>query len=186
MRSCEWWTHNNSKTKALAVCDLLLTVGALLGPSSEKQLGHGDIVGHDGDVQGKETFTVRGVEVKLFQTVLGQKQLNQVQLLVLHRLKQRFTTLELLWKDKADKVMGDNFSQTFMLTTALDHSWIPTAALSKDGFLKNNLIFEHDFIVTIKTTEEFKIWFMTVNIWGTDPVQVASLLMFFSLFDLLW
>lgn len=102
------------------VCDLLLTVGALLGPSSEKQLGHGDIVGHDGDVQGKETFTVRGVEVKLFQTVLGQKQLDQVQLLVLHRLKQRLITLELLWKDKADQVMGDDSSQTFMLTT--DHN----------------------------------------------------------------
>lgn len=82
-------------------------MGALLGSSSEKQLGHGHIVGHDGDVQGQEPLTVRGVEVQLLQTVLGQKQLHQVQLLVLHCLKQRFITLELLWKDDAHEVIGD-------------------------------------------------------------------------------
>lgn len=81
--------------------DLQLTVGALLGSSSEKQLGHGHIVGHDGDIQGQETLTVWGVEVQLLQTVLRQKQLHQVQLLVLHCLKQRCITLELLWKDDA-------------------------------------------------------------------------------------
>lgn len=86
-----------------------------------------------------------------------------------------------LWEMKQQ-----HFSQTYMLTSALDHIWVPTAALGKDDFFKNSLIFERDFIVSIKTKEELKVWFITVNMWGTDTVQVASLLMFFSFSDLLW
>lgn len=81
----------------------LLTVGALLGTSSQQQLCHGHIVGHDSDIEGQETLAVWGVVVQLLQTVLGQKQLNQVHLLVLHRLEQRFITLELRYKESEKK-----------------------------------------------------------------------------------
>lgn len=70
-------------------------MGALLGTGSQQQLGHGHVVGHDSDIEGQETLAVWGVEVQLLQTVLRQEQLDQVQLLVLHCLEQRFITLEL-------------------------------------------------------------------------------------------
>lgn len=79
-----------------------LTVRALLGAGSQQQLGHGHVVGHDGDVEGQQALAVGGVEVQLLQTVLGQEQLHQVQLLVLHGLKQGFATLELRQKDVAE------------------------------------------------------------------------------------
>lgn len=76
-----------------------LTVRALLGTSSQQQLCHGHVVGHDGDVEGQQALAVGGVEVQLLQTVLGQEQLHQVQLLVLDSLKQGFVTLELRKED---------------------------------------------------------------------------------------
>lgn len=76
-----------------------LTVRALLGTSSQQQLCHGYVVGHDGNVEGQQAFAVGGVEVQLLQTILGQQQLHQVQLLVLNSLEQRFVTLELKMKD---------------------------------------------------------------------------------------
>lgn len=79
-----------------------LTVRALLGAGSQQQLGHGHVVGHDGDVEGQQALAVGGVEVQLLQTVLGQEQLHQVQLLVLDGLKQGFATLELRQKDDAE------------------------------------------------------------------------------------
>lgn len=48
----------------------LLTVGALLGTSSQQKLGHGHIIGHDGDIKGQEPLAVRSVEIQLLQTVL--------------------------------------------------------------------------------------------------------------------
>lgn len=50
----------------------LLTVGTLLGTGTQEQLGHGRIVGHDGDIKGQEAFAVWRVEVQLLQTVLRQ------------------------------------------------------------------------------------------------------------------
>lgn len=44
---------------------LVLTVGTLLGTSSQQQLGHGHVVGHDGDIEGQQALTVWGVEVQL-------------------------------------------------------------------------------------------------------------------------
>lgn len=76
-----------------------LTVRALLGTSSQQQLCHGHVVGHYGDVEGQQALTVGGVQVQLLQTVLGQEQLHQVQLLVLDSLKQGFITVELRKKD---------------------------------------------------------------------------------------
>lgn len=73
----------------------LLTVRALLGSGPQQKLSHGHIVGHDGDIERQETFTVWSVEVQLLQAVLGQKKLDQVQFLVLHCLKQSFIALEL-------------------------------------------------------------------------------------------
>lgn len=73
----------------------ILTVGALLGPGAQQQLGHGHVVGHDGDVEGQQALAVGRVQVQLLQTVLGQQQLHQVQLLVLDGLKQRLVALEL-------------------------------------------------------------------------------------------
>lgn len=73
----------------------LLTVGALLRTGAQQQRGHGHVVGHDGDVERQEALAVWRVVVQLFQAVLGQEQLHQVQLLVLHRLEQRLVTLEL-------------------------------------------------------------------------------------------
>lgn len=72
---------------------------ALLGSSSQQQLCHGYVVGHDGNVEGQQALAVGGVDVQLLQTVLGQEQLHQVQLLVLNSLKQGFITLELKRKD---------------------------------------------------------------------------------------
>ena len=86
-------------------CDPLLTVGTLLGAGSQKQLGHGHVVGHDGDVEGQEALAVGRVEVQLLQAVLGEKQLHQVQLLVLHCFKQGFTALELWHKDSSHGVI---------------------------------------------------------------------------------
>lgn len=80
-------------------CAPLLTVGALLGTSSQQQLGHGHVVGHDSNIEGQEALAVWGVEVQLLQTVLGQKKLYQVQLLMLHCLKQCFVTVELQEKE---------------------------------------------------------------------------------------
>lgn len=77
----------------------LLTVWAFLGTGSQQKLGHGHVIGHDGDIERQEALAVWSVEVQLLQTVLGKQQLNQVQLLVLHRLKQSFVTLELLHKE---------------------------------------------------------------------------------------
>lgn len=79
-------------------------MGTFLGTSSQQQLGHGYVVGHDGYIKGQQAFTVWGVEVQLFQTVLGQKQLYQVQFLVLHRLEQSFITLKLT-KESSNSVI---------------------------------------------------------------------------------
>lgn len=73
----------------------LLTVGALLGTGSQQKLSHGHIIGHDGDIKGQEPLTVRSVEIQLLQTVLWEKELYQVQLLMFHCLKQSFITLKL-------------------------------------------------------------------------------------------
>lgn len=92
---------------ALQVHDIIvLTVGALLSTSSQQQFGHGHVVGHDGDIKGQQALTVWGVEVQLLQTVLGQEQLHQVQLLVLDGLKQCFITLKLRQKEPYVKGSG--------------------------------------------------------------------------------
>lgn len=36
----------------------VLTVGTLFGPGSQQKFGHGDVVGHDGDVEWQQSFTV--------------------------------------------------------------------------------------------------------------------------------
>ncbi len=36
----------------------VLTVGTLFGPGSQQKFGHGDVVGHDGDVERQQSFTV--------------------------------------------------------------------------------------------------------------------------------
>lgn len=79
-----------------------LTVRALLGTGPQEQLGHGHVVGHDGDVEGQQALAVGGVEVQLLQTVLGKEQLHQVQLLVLDSLEQGFVTLQLRQKDASE------------------------------------------------------------------------------------
>lgn len=96
---------------------LVLTVGALLSTSPQQQFGHGHVVGHDGDIEGQEALTVWSVEVQLLQTVLGQEQLHQVQLLVLYGLEQCFITLKLRQKEPYVKGSGGFMMMLLALTS---------------------------------------------------------------------
>lgn len=75
--------------------ECVLTVGTLFGPGSQQKFGHGHVVGHDGDVERQQSFTVGGIYVQLLQTEGVQQRLHDVQLLMLHGFKQSFVSLEL-------------------------------------------------------------------------------------------
>lgn len=107
---------------------LVLTVGALLSASSQQQFGHGHVVGHDGNIEGQQALTVWGVEVQLLQTVLGQEQLHQVQLLVLDSLEQCFITLKLRQKEPYVKGSGG-----FMMLLAKAVKYLVHTALFKSN-----------------------------------------------------
>lgn len=74
----------------------ILTVWALLPSGFEQQLGYGDVVGHDGDIQRRQAFAVGGVEVQFISRVLKQQDLHAVQILLLNRLEQELAALDVL------------------------------------------------------------------------------------------
>ncbi len=73
---------------------------ALLPSCFEQEFGYGDVVGHDGDVQRCQAFTVGSVEVQFISCVLEQQDLYGIQVLLFDSLEQSLTALNVLWGEE--------------------------------------------------------------------------------------
>lgn len=66
---------------------------ALLAAGLQQQFGDGRVVGHDGDVEWRQTLAVGRVQVQLLGRELVEENLHSVQVLLLHGLQETLAAL---------------------------------------------------------------------------------------------